>query len=76
MICPILLNGCTHGQKSKEVQIIKAGCPVVTPCYLPMNNLRHNRSLLDDNQAILTAWHQCALQVEIIYQCQQEQNQH
>lgn len=41
-----------------------------------MNNLRHNRSLLDDNQAILTAWHQCALQVEIIYQCQQEQNQH
>ena len=33
-----------------------------------------NRSLIDDNQAILTAWHQCALQVDAIYQCQQEQH--
>ncbi|WP_218058722.1 MULTISPECIES: Rz1-like lysis system protein LysC [unclassified Gilliamella] len=72
----MLLNGCTLGQKSKEVKIIKTGCPAVTPCYLPMNNLRRNRSLIDDNQAILTAWHQCAIQVEMIYQCQQEQNQH
>lgn len=39
-----------------------------------MNNLMHNRSLIDDNQAILTAWHQCAVQVEMIYQCQQEQH--
>ncbi|MCX8678609.1 hypothetical protein J3U22_03230 [Gilliamella sp. B2865] len=34
-----------------------------------------NRSLIDDNQAILTAWHQCAVQVEMIYQCQQEQHE-
>ncbi|WP_370520860.1 Rz1-like lysis system protein LysC [Snodgrassella sp. ESL0253] len=46
VICPILLS-CTHGHKSKEVQIIKAGCLVVTPCYLPMNNLRHNQSLVN-----------------------------
>lgn len=57
------------------MQIIKTGCPPVTPCYLPMNNLQQNRSLLDDNSAILNAWFDCALQVEMIYQCQQDQHE-
>jgi len=38
-----------------------------------MNNLQRNRSLIDDNQAILAAWHQCALQIDMIYKCQQAQ---
>ncbi|WP_370545735.1 Rz1-like lysis system protein LysC [Gilliamella sp. W8136] len=75
MICLLLLSGCTYVQKSREVTTIKVGCPVVTPCYLPANNLKNNRTLIDDNRDILTAWHQCALQIDMIYQCQQAQHE-
>ena len=71
MICLMLLSGCTQGQKSREVMTIRVGCPAVTPCYLPANNLKNNRTLIDDNREILAAWHQCAVQVDMIYQCQQ-----
>ncbi|MFQ1012679.1 Rz1-like lysis system protein LysC [Gilliamella apicola] len=72
MICQLLLSGCTQGQKSQEVKTIKVGCPAVTPCYLPANNLKNNRTLIDDSRDILTAWYQCALQVDMIYQCQKK----
>ncbi|WP_416380681.1 Rz1-like lysis system protein LysC [Gilliamella sp. B2717] len=75
IICLIQLSGCTNAPPSREVRIIKIGCPTVTQCYLPANNLKQNRSLIDDNQLILTAWFECALQVDAIYQCQQEQHE-
>lgn len=55
--------------------IIDSGCPNVTPCYLPSNNLTTNSSLLEDNTALLNAWFDCALQVDMIYQYQQEKHE-
>lgn len=73
--CLMMLSGCSHAPTSSIVGIIESGCPIVTPCYLPANDLSDNQSLINDYQALLSAWHHCATQVEMIYQCQQQQNQ-
>jgi hypothetical protein len=45
----------------------------VTPCLLPATTPGNNGALLDDQDLIETAWAECAAQVDMVYNHQQQQ---
>ncbi|WP_407920253.1 Rz1-like lysis system protein LysC [Halopseudomonas litoralis] len=70
LICLALLSACAPVQPLPAPQIIRLGCPAVTPCILPATSPAQNGDLLTDADRIEAAWAECAAQVDIIYQYQ------
>jgi len=70
LLCLLLLSGCAPVQPSPAPQIIRLGCPAVTPCILPATSPQQNGDLLTDADRIEAAWAECAAQVDIIHQYQ------
>jgi hypothetical protein len=48
------------------------GCPVVTRCSLLPAAPHSNEGLSDDNDYLLSAWAECAAQVDAVYEHQQQ----
>lgn len=67
----MLLAGCMRGQVLPEHTVTVSGCPVVTPCSLQPAAPQNNGQLSDDSDYLLSAWAECAAQVDMIYSHQQ-----
>jgi hypothetical protein len=72
LACLILLSACASAPPLPEVQLIKIGCPRVTQCQLPASNPQNNGDLRRDVEAAESAWHDCAAQVDMVFECQQD----
>lgn len=72
-LCLALLAGCMSAQALPEPVVIVTGCPVVTPCRLLPAAPQNNGDLSDDSDYLLSAWAECAAQVDAVYQYQQQQ---
>ncbi|WP_425339463.1 Rz1-like lysis system protein LysC [Methylotenera oryzisoli] len=70
----ILLSACGSTPPLPEVRIIEIGCPSVTRCQLPASNPQTNGDLRRNVEAAEAAWHDCASQVDAVYECQQKQS--
>ncbi|MEZ2744270.1 Rz1-like lysis system protein LysC [Halopseudomonas bauzanensis] len=75
LACLILLSACAPVQPLPAPQIIRLGCPAVTPCTLPATSPTQNGDLLTDADRTEAAWAECAAQVDIIYQHQEAHEQ-
>ena len=71
-LCLLLLAGCMSAQPLPEPVVIVTGCPVVTPCSLLPAAPQNNGDLSDDSDYLLSAWAECAAQVDAVYQHQQQ----
>ncbi|MBX9761555.1 MAG: Rz1-like lysis system protein LysC [Pseudomonadaceae bacterium] len=67
----MLLAGCMSAPPLAEHTVTVSGCPVVTPCSLLPAAPQTNGQLSDDSDYLLSAWAECAAQVDIIYSHQQ-----
>ncbi|WP_417761724.1 Rz1-like lysis system protein LysC [Shewanella sp.] len=78
LLCPLLLSACASGLQLPAAPPIDNGCPRVIPCALPPANPKSNEGLSDEVDQLEQAWHACAAQVDMIVDCQrqQEQSQH
>ncbi|MFP2768327.1 Rz1-like lysis system protein LysC [Oceanisphaera sp. KMM 10153] len=72
LLCLSLLAGCTGGPPLPVPPVITLGCNRVTACSLPPSNPQSNEDLLKDIRAIELAWANCAAQVDMIIQCQEQ----
>ncbi len=72
-LCLLLLAGCMSAPPLPEPVVTVHGCPVVTPCSLLPAAPHSNEGLSDDNDYLLSAWAECAAQVDAVYQHQQQQ---
>ncbi|WP_390891682.1 Rz1-like lysis system protein LysC [Ectopseudomonas guguanensis] len=72
-LCLLLLAGCMSAPPLPEPVVIVSGCPVVTPCSLLPAAPQNNGDLSDDSDYLLSAWAECAAQVDAVYQHQQQQ---
>ncbi|WP_392567066.1 Rz1-like lysis system protein LysC [Utexia brackfieldae] len=71
-----MLSACTVDQVPlTTAEIINDSCPLVSRCTIPGNNLTNNQSLLNDYNALKKAWLFCAAQVDMIADCQDNQNE-
>lgn len=68
-----LLAGCMSAQPLAEHTVTVSGCPVVTPCSLLPAAPQNNGELSDDSDYLLSAWAECAAQVDTVYQYNQQQ---
>lgn len=71
-LCLTLLSACANAPRLPEVQLIEIGCPSVTRCQLPQTQPLTNGDLRRDLETVEAAWHDCAAQVDMIYDCQQK----
>ena len=71
-LCLALLVGCASGPPSPEPLPIVIGCPAVVPCSLPATAPASNGDLLTDTDRLEAAWAECAAQVDMIYNHQQQ----
>ncbi|WP_310285301.1 Rz1-like lysis system protein LysC [Pseudomonas peli] len=62
-----LLAGCMSAPALPEHTVTVSGCPVVTPCSLLPAAPQINGQLSDDSDYLLSAWAECAAQVDMIY---------
>lgn len=69
----LLLAGCMSAPPSPEQTLTVLGCPVVTRCSLLPAAPQNNADLSDDSDYLLSAWAECAAQVDAVYQYQQQQ---
>ncbi|WP_454255187.1 Rz1-like lysis system protein LysC [Pseudomonas sp. Marseille-Q8238] len=58
---------------SAEPTVTVSGCPVVTPCQLLPAAPQNNGALSDDTDYLLSAWAECAAQVDTVFQYNQQQ---
>lgn len=72
-LCLLLLAGCMSAPPSQEPVVTVLGCPVVTPCSLLPAAPHSNGDLSDDSDYLLSAWAECAAQVDAVYESQQQQ---
>ncbi len=72
-LCLLLLAGCMSAPPSQEPVVTVLGCPVVTPCSLLPAAPHSNGDLSDDSDYLLSAWAECAAQVDAVYEHQQQQ---
>ena len=72
-LCLLLLAGCMSAPPLPEPVVTVHGCPVVTPCSLLPAAPHSNGALSDDSDYLLSAWAECAAQVDAVYQHQQQQ---
>ncbi|WP_236722746.1 Rz1-like lysis system protein LysC [Pantoea latae] len=73
-LCLMMLSGCTAVPPSTTPAIIWAGCPRVTSCPVPGNRLQTQGDLAADNRQLEAALASCGLQIEIIKECQEQQD--
>lgn len=71
-LCLTLLAGCMSAQALPEPVVTVLGCPVVTPCSLLPAAPQNNGALSDDSDYLLSAWAECAAQVDAVYQYNQQ----
>lgn len=64
----MLLAACTNVLPSPEPQVIVSGCPVVTRCTLNPAAPIDNGELSDDSDYLLSAWAECAAQVDTVFE--------
>lgn len=72
-LCLSLLAGCMSAQPLPEPVVTVLGCPVVTRCSLLPAAPQNNEGLSDDSDYLLSAWAECAAQVDAVYEHQQQQ---
>ncbi|WP_424960541.1 Rz1-like lysis system protein LysC [Ectopseudomonas oleovorans] len=72
-LCLLLLAGCMSAPPLAEHTVTVSGCPVVTPCSLLPAAPQNNGDLSDDSDYLLSAWAECAAQVDTVYQYNQQQ---
>ncbi|MBW1216495.1 Rz1-like lysis system protein LysC [Pantoea allii] len=72
LLCLLTLSGCTAVPPSAMPEIIWTGCPRVTSCPIPENNLQTQGDLAADNRQLEAALASCGLQVEMIKACQEQ----
>ncbi|MGL5424693.1 MAG: Rz1-like lysis system protein LysC [Serratia fonticola] len=65
------LSGCTSGPPSPAPAIIYVGCPTVSPCQIPASQPTTNGDLSADIRQLEHALAACAIQVDMIKQCQE-----
>ncbi len=65
-LCLLLLAGCMSAPQSPEPVVTVIGCPVVTPCSLLPAAPQNNGDLSDDSDYLLSAWAECAAQVDAV----------
>ncbi len=68
-----LLAGCMSAQALPEQTLTVTGCPAVTPCSLLPAAPQNNGQLSDDSDYLLSAWAECAAQVDAIIQHSEQQ---
>lgn len=68
-----LLAGCMSGPASLEQTTTVDGCPIVTPCTLNPAAPISNGDLSDDSDYLLSAWAECAAQVDAVHKHNQQQ---
>lgn len=68
-----LLAGCMSAPPSPEQTVTVSGCPVVTPCSLLPAAPQNNGALSDDTDYLVSAWAECAAQVDTVYEYNQQQ---
>ncbi|MHA7846212.1 Rz1-like lysis system protein LysC [Serratia sp. D1N4] len=66
------LSGCTSGPPSTTPTIIYVGCPTVSPCPIPGSQPTTLGELSADIRQLEQTLVACALQVEMIKQCQEQ----
>lgn len=71
-LCLLLLAGCMSAPPLPEPVVTVLGCPVVTPCSLLPAAPHSNEGLSDDSDYLLSAWAECAAQVDAVYDHQQQ----
>lgn len=67
-LCLLLLAACTNAQPSPEQTVTVSGCPVVTRCTLNPAAPTSNGELSDDSDYLLSAWAECAAQVDAVFE--------
>lgn len=72
-LCLALLAGCMSAPPLAEHTVTVSGCPVVTRCSLLPAAPQNNGDLSDDSDYLLSAWAECAAQVDAVYDYQQQQ---
>ncbi|WP_369384951.1 Rz1-like lysis system protein LysC [Methylobacillus glycogenes] len=72
LLCLLTLLGCNSIQTLPVPQIIRDGCPAVTQCTLPANSALTNKELRKALDSAEQAWHDCAVQVDMVHACQQK----
>ena len=75
LLCPLLLSACASDLPLVAAPPIDNGCPRVVPCSLPPANPRSNEGLSQEIDQLEQAWHACAAQVDMVVECQQQQEQ-
>lgn len=67
-LCPLLLVACTNAPPLPEQTVTVSGCPVVTRCTLNPAAPGSNGELSDDSDYLLSAWAECAAQVDAVFE--------
>ncbi|MGV8924806.1 MAG: Rz1-like lysis system protein LysC [Ewingella sp.] len=65
------MQGCTHAPSSPPPTVIYAGCPRVSSCPIPGSQPKTNGDLSEDVRQLEGALLSCALQIEMVKQCQE-----
>ncbi|ATM96262.1 Rz1-like lysis system protein LysC [Yersinia frederiksenii] len=68
----MLCAGCTDAPPAHPPVIVYSGCPRVSLCPMPGSDPKTNGDLSADIRQLEHALVRCALQVEIVKQCQDE----
>ena len=71
LLCLTMLFGCTRDLNLPTPAITYVGCPKVSSCPIPASRPKTNGDLSEDNRQLEGALVNCALQVEIVKQCQE-----
>jgi len=74
-LCLLLLVACTNVPLSPEQTVTVSGCPVVTRCTLNPAAPASNGELSDDSDYLLSAWAECAAQVDVVFEHNQQGDQ-
>ncbi|MNP00287.1 hypothetical protein D3C76_920760 [compost metagenome] len=69
--CLMMCAACVSVPPSSERQSIVLGCPAVTRCALSATSPLTNSDQLRDIEQVEAAWHDCAAQVDMVYDYQQ-----
>ncbi len=67
-LCLLLLVACTNVPPSPEQTVTVSGCPIVTRCTLNPAAPIDNGELSDDSDYLLSAWAECAAQVDVVFE--------
>lgn len=67
-LCLLLLAACTNAPPLPEQTVTVSGCPVVTRCTLNPAAPIDNGELSDDSDYLLSAWAECAAQVDVVFE--------